>query len=343
MGNEEITTEVEVVNNDVTTEGLSVDTQGVDQDIVGSSDVRSISPFLRSHYEKQSSTTEEILEEGDKETGEEDIEDPEGDIVDPKIEEEIGPAKIKISDDLEATPEEIAEWKNGYMMQADYTRKTQELAREREDFTNKVKEMENNSTIKDALDLWDNLARDPIGILNALREHYEEQGITEPRDPEVVKAEIERDKATRENNQLKTSEARRIFNEHMDSLVDKYGDDGFDRGKVLEYCIKYNIPDPETAWMAMREPLASVQEANSKTKALEDRIAELEGKLAESIKNTEEEGKKAVSSYVKNKIERSANFVPPIGSGNSGAAVTATVPKTFREAKLSAMNRLGAK
>lgn len=49
------------------------------------------------------------------------------------------PAKIKVGDE-EYTPEEILEFKKGYMRQSDYTRKTQELAEERKRLPSKPKD-----------------------------------------------------------------------------------------------------------------------------------------------------------------------------------------------------------
>jgi hypothetical protein len=46
------------------------------------------------------------------------------------------PVKIKVGDE-EYTPEEILEFKKGYMRQSDYTRKTQELAEERKRLSSK--------------------------------------------------------------------------------------------------------------------------------------------------------------------------------------------------------------
>jgi hypothetical protein len=122
------------------------------------------------------------------------------------------------------------------MLQADYTRKTQELAEQRKELS---KYQDKN--LDEAVSLWERLGSDPIGTIRFLEEHYAEQGITEPKDPAVLKYEMElakKDAELKEKNSLIEAQAAKErqegFNKHMNMLVDKYKDYNLDTKTVVQ-------------------------------------------------------------------------------------------------------------
>jgi len=260
---------------------------------------------------------------------------PEEGAGETQVEETREPVnEIVMPDGERLTFDQILEMKKGNMLQADYTRKTQELAEERKRFQQEQEEYRRlkELPIDDAMGLWESLANDPIGTIEYLREHYESQGITEPRDPEVIRIEQERAKLEAENKKLKAdNEAKQLeaskiaFQKYLDELSVKYKDQGFDKDAVLGYCMKNGIPDPEIAFKAMIH--------DTMLEKFDIRIKDLEAKL-------EQEKKGAVANYVKGKVVNSATHVPPVGGGNSGTGVSISTPKGWRAARKAALDRL---
>lgn len=228
------------------------------------------------------------------------------------------PEKVKLPDGTEVPFEELTK---GYMMQADYTKKTQALSVERQKLQ---AEQEAHKTQKEqadkALGLWTAIERDPIGTLNKLYAHYDEQGIQEPKDPaELAMEDKRRELEAREQalaskqQQTEQEETLRQIGSQMEALAAKYK--GFDAEKVIAYAIENNIPDPEKAFKAMD---------------YENRIAELE-----------QAKKTGVIEYVKSKTVK-AGEAPPIGTSVTGGAppVQINAPSDWRSSKLAALARL---
>ena len=246
-----------------------------------------------------------------------------GDDTNDKVEDEN-------QDPMESVPiKELTALRKGNMLQADYTRKTQELAEERKKFQqeldlfNQYKDL----PVQDALSLWDSLAMDPIGTIRFLEEHYVEQGLTEPKDPEVLKIEKalleeqQRNKILESQLQENTKVGNRVeFDQYMASLSAKYKDDGFDAEEVLKFCMEHEIPNPEIAFKAIQHERLVI-------------------KNQELTKQLEEKGKTAVSEYVKEKATEVSSFIPPVGTGNTSSGITVSKPKTFAEAKKAALAR----
>ncbi len=245
--------------------------------------------------------------------------------------DETVPAVYKLPDGRELTFEQISELEKGSMMQKDYTQKTQALAEERRLLQQETEQFKPfKEQAEKALQLTKAFERDPIGTLRKLEEFYENQGIYEPKTPEEL--EIEDKKRELEfkeqalNQKGKDMEQQNQidqFNQYMDGIASKYSKDGFDKQKVAEYMIKNSVYDAELAWKSMNHD------------SLQQQIDDLNKKL-ESAKTD------GVAEYVKTKIDK-GNSSPPLGVGGSSGAPPVQVdrPKTLREAKLSALNRLG--
>lgn len=290
-------------------------------------DFQTTAPFLRKNRNNlETVKTEEPTQVEEPATPEETSETtPPGTEAEEK--EPPGTAtKFKMPDGEEMTYEQIQELKKNSMLHADYTRKTQELAEQRKEFAKYQ-----DKSLDEAIALWDNLSSDPIGTLRFLEEHYAEQGITEPKDPAVLKYETElakKDAELKEKNQLIQAQAdkerQESFNKHMAMLTDKYKEYDLDMKAVVQYCLDHQLPDPELGFKALA------------AEKIEKDNAELRKKLEE--KNTD-----VVSDYVKDKLIKTETYKAPVGSGSTGTGVTITKPKTFLEARRSALARLNGK
>lgn len=224
---------------------------------------------------------------------------------------------------------ELAELRKGAMLHADYTRKTQELAEERRKFQQDLEHAQGlkDSPVTEALDLWNSLSMDPIGTIRFLEQHYNEKGFNEPKDPEVLKIEQALAEEQKRNKELAdqlqskdVTESQAKFDQYMADLAMKYKDDGFDTTEVINFCIETGINNPEMAFKIMQH-----DKLVSKNK-------ELEGQLKDSSKT-------AVTEYVKEKVTETATYTPPVGTGNTSSGVTVNKPKTFADAKKSALAR----
>jgi hypothetical protein len=161
---------------------------------------------------------------------------------------------VKLKVQGEDTELPWSEARDGWMRQADYTRKTQEVAAERERLTR-------------AEAVWTALEQDPSGTLQALQEAFGldtslEQGADEPVDEyearlrRVEQAEQER----QEQAQIQAVERE------IGDLQSRYGD--FDQDSLIAYAIEKRIPDLEAAFLHRRERenVAKEQEAEKQRK-----------------------------------------------------------------------------
>lgn len=245
--------------------------------------------------------------------------------------EQTPPPIFKLSNGEELTEEQVLELKKGNMMNADYTRKTQELAEERKRLQQESGKYK-DKPVEDAVALWEQLAMDPVGTIEYLREHYRQQGITEPEDPDVVAARVEAAKAKEEASKLKAEidgrnleDGKKSYDSYMDSLSEKYKDFGFDKQAVINYCRDNAILNPELGFKAMMfDPAVEV----------------MKKKVTETSTQAEEQAKAAIASYLKDKVVTAANFDTPVGSGVSGSGVVVEKPRTLKDAKKAALARL---
>ncbi len=240
------------------------------------------------------------------------------------------PVKFKLTDEEEATLEQVLEWKQGHMMQSDYTKKTQALAEERRQLEAERAKFDPEIT-ENAVNLWKQLELDPIGYLDKLREYYESQGIYEPKDQATLQLEQERRALEAEKQQLQQEKQQRLQQDNyakleaqLTKLAETYGKD-FDRTATIQFMLNNNIADAEKAYKAMNH--------DNLTTNLQKQIDELNKKL-KTVKA------EAVNDYVKTKTTKSA-APPPVGASNSGAPpVQTSMPKTFDDAKRAALARM---
>lgn len=145
--------------------------------------------------------------------------------------------------ELEVTQDELLA---GYQRQSSFTRKSQELAAEREQLQ-----------IADAI--WKKLQEDPAGTLEALQEHFETELRTEPLSAEearlaAVEAHIE---------QQRQAELDAEINTEMDRLTAEYGQ--FDRLDLIQFAIDNQIGSLEAA-LALQ--LRTIERASGEQKRL---------------------------------------------------------------------------
>ena len=239
------------------------------------------------------------------------------------------PIIFKLPDGREYTPEKIDEMEKGYMMQKNYTVKTQALAEERRAFEAEKGKF-NPQVTQNAVTLWQQMEVDPIGTIDKLREHYENQGIFEPKNEEQLKFETEKRQLEFEKQTLQQEKQQRAQQEHyqriesqLTSLAEKHGKD-FNREQTLSFMAENNIFDAEKAFKALHH--------DTLAESLQKQITELNDKL-KTVK------KEAVNEYVKEKTTKKAT-PPPVGASNSGSPpVQINPPKTLEDAKKAALAR----
>jgi len=268
-------------------------------------------------------------------------EKPEGE---PKEEPKGEPStEITLPDGRKVSAKDVETWEKGHMMQADYTRKTQELSEQRRQFDTERQQhqeqvewfTQNGEQAQKALSLWDQLSRDPIGTLEKVREHYESMGVYEPKDPnelarddQIRRLETEKQQLAQEKQQLAQQEAFNRLDAQFKGLEKDYGDK-FNREEVIQFMLQNNFFDAEKAFKALKaDDLISEKESS-----LQKQIDELK----EQLKNS---NSKAVSDYVKTKTSKGS--VPaPVGTSTTAAPpVQINQPKNFIDAKRAALARL---
>ena len=193
-------------------------------------------------------------------------------LVDVEVETEVEqeevpnqPSKYNIEGIGEVSEEEIKEWRQGNLRQSDYTRKTQALAKERED-------------AKDAMELYNYLKANPE-IAKRLKQGDED-------DDEVLDKEIE-SKVSRLSpemqrlEQLERKIAQDELTKELKELKDKYPD--FDDIKVLTEAQRRGIDDLEFIYLGTRGERKTMDIDVEKIKA--DAVAEAKKQIMEELKN----------------------------------------------------------
>lgn len=254
--------------------------------------------------------------------------------------------KFIMPDGEELTVEQIQELKKGNMLQSDYTKKTQKLAEDRKAVEKDLEELGNyrKLPVKDAMGLWMALEEDPISTIQYLTEHYQQQGVTDPKDPVVVQLErrireLEGQLGqVNQSNIVRESQAKiEAVDKYMNELESKYKDEGFDKLAVVNYAIEHGISDPELAWKAMsRDAIAtkSKEELERIQREADEKIAALQAQKDQEVKD-------AVGNYIKNKVVDTANFVPPVGGGGTGASgVSVRKENSWAASRRAAMARI---
>ena len=135
----------------------------------------------------------------------------------------------------------LEELQNGYQRQADYTRKTQEIAVERE-------RLQQAEAIVSALE------NDPSGTLQTLARSFNVDTFDQPQTNEdgYELDATEKKLVELENKIAKQEQAQRVqqVEREVDTLQEKYGE--FDRKELLNHALKHGIPNLEAAYTHMR-------------------------------------------------------------------------------------------
>jgi hypothetical protein len=207
----------------------------------------------------------------------------------PTIEEPSGPSyfdldqyrdqitKVKINGAEVEVP--LGEMANGYMRQADYTQKTQELAAQR-------KQIEWANSMREAL------ANDPAATLRALAGHFNVDLGPQPdpyaqyEDPlerevyqlrDTLTAEVEGLKRERAVEAAKIEVARTV-----DALAAQYGE-GFDAAEVVQFALENGAPgSPLPLEVAARAVMFDRFQARQKAEAEAQSKAKAEAERAEA-------------------------------------------------------------
>lgn len=135
--------------------------------------------------------------------------------IEQPVEEPQQPSKINIEGLGEFTAEEIKEFKQGYMRQSDYTRKTQEIAKQRKE----IEELRNKNVAP-----------------------------TQSGNPY---AQTQQDPVMQRIQQLEETLADQELNKTINDLKSKYSD--FDEVKVLNEAYERGVTDLEFVYKATRE------------------------------------------------------------------------------------------
>ena len=134
----------------------------------------------------------------------------------------------------------LEELQQGYQRQADYTRKTQEIAVERE-------RLQQAEAIVSALET------DPSGTLQTLARSFNvDVAPNQPTQEDFDFDPTEKKIADLENKIAKQEQAQRVqqVEREVSSLQEKYGE--FDRKELLNHALKHGIPNLEAAYTHMR-------------------------------------------------------------------------------------------
>jgi hypothetical protein len=161
----------------------------------------------------------------------------------------------KVTVDGEEVEVPVSELRNGYMRHADYTRKTQEAARVRQEAA-------------DAMSILQALQADPQGFLQNLSQALGAQapgGGDTPDDEYLDPTEREIRELKNQLDTLQKFERQRIFDAEVSKLQTKYGED-VDINSVVNHFVNHGFPTLEAAY----KDLAYDQELE-RLKALEDK------------------------------------------------------------------------
>lgn len=176
----------------------------------------------------QDSVIEEEVTEQPEHVEDTQIEDTSPESVNASATEEIVDDTIEIGGE-KYTLDEIKEFRQGYLRQSDYTRKTQELAKQRRE-------------VEDAIKLYEYLRENPY-LLNNLQNDYVDSDI---RNTAM--------NLTPEMQRLQELELRFVESEldrEISALKEKYPD--FDEVKVLREADQRGLTDLEFVYKALRE------------------------------------------------------------------------------------------
>lgn len=135
--------------------------------------------------------------------------------------------KVTLSDGTQVTLDEL---ERGYLRQSDYTKKTQDLSRQRQE-------------LAQAEQLLHALETDPQATLEALQRHLGIQNEPSLEELDPIELELREHRAFIEEQ--RSMRMQQEIESELAGLSQKYGE--FDWGTVLEFAIDQEIPDLEAA------------------------------------------------------------------------------------------------
>jgi hypothetical protein len=219
----------------------------------------------------------------------------------------FGEKYVKVTVDGEELEVPLKEAVSGYQRQADYTRKTQQLADER-------RGIQFAAAIQQALD------NDPQATIELLKSHY---GINEQvdsfEDDDLFADPMEKQYRQLENR-LKSFEEQQAFNElerTLNGLQSKYGDD-FDANEVVSIALAQGTTNLEAVYKQMAF----------------DRIYEREMAQREIAQRKQQQEQKIVQA-------KRASGVVAGGSSSQGSSVDSQPITSLRDAFAAAKSQLG--
>ena len=134
---------------------------------------------------------------------------------------------IRLSDGTEVTLDEL---ERGYLRQSDYTRKTQDVARQREE-------------LEQAQQLMAALEADPVSTIEALQRHLLPDAVDEDLSLDPLEMEVRQQREWIEQQQA--AQIQREVEAELNALASQYGE--FDANGVLSFAVEREIPDLEAA------------------------------------------------------------------------------------------------
>lgn len=164
--------------------------------------------------------------------------------TEPTVETPDTSERFTLSDGTSVSLEEL---ERGYLRQSDYTRKTQDLSRQR-------------SELAQAEQLLQALEADPKATLEALQRHLlgdEQQVDLDDLDPVELELREHRDFI----EQQRAAQMQYEIEAELAGLSQQYGD--FDWGGVLEFAINQEIPDLEAALLLYNKNMEREQARRS--------------------------------------------------------------------------------
>ena len=176
----------------------------------------------------QDSVIEEEVTEQPEQTDNTQVEDVSSESVNTSVAEETVDDTVEIGGE-KYTLDEIREFKQGYLRQSDYTKKTQELANQRRE-------------VEDAVKLYEYL-RDNPHLLNNLQNDYVDEDIRSTAmnlTPEMQRLQ-----------ELEMKFVESELDREISELKEKYSD--FDEVKILKEADKRGLTDLEFVYKALRE------------------------------------------------------------------------------------------
>lgn len=160
--------------------------------------------------------------------------------------------------DSEDTQDDGEEERLAGLRQADYTRKTQQLAEERAAL------QAERESLQHAQAVWNALQEDPKGALEALIEQFSDVLDGEGPSQEAIRLE-------RIEQRLEQEQNERYLNQlyaECASIAEEYGTQ-FDPDRLLEYAVEKEIPNLRAAFLLRREEVARAQKERQRQTAKE--------------------------------------------------------------------------